>query len=125
MSSFSRRQAPWLGRQAENAASLFLQEAGFNIIRRNLRLAGGELDIIAWEGPVLVFVEVKAGKARNAADSLSAIDKPKRKRLLAAAQAFLARERINAHCRFDAVVVDMSGEKAICRLWRDAFRAGE
>ncbi|MDR1396888.1 MAG: YraN family protein [Desulfarculales bacterium] len=125
MNSFSRREAFLLGRQAENAAGLFLQEAGFKIVRRNLRLAGGELDLVAWDGPILVFVEVKAGKSRNVADSLSAIDQPKRKRLLSAAQAFLAKERINAHCRFDAVVVDMSGEKAICHLWRDAFRADE
>jgi putative endonuclease len=121
--SSQRRQSVRLGRQAESQASLFLEQAGFKILGRNIRLAGGELDIVAWDGPVLAFVEVKAGKARKVSDSLQAIDRPKRRRLLAAAQAFVARETIEAPCRFDVVIVDMSTAEPACHLWRDAFRA--
>jgi putative endonuclease len=124
-SSSGQRQAVRLGREAEKQASLFLQQAGFEIFRHNVRLAGGELDLVAWEGPILAFVEVKAGKSRKVSESLEAVNPRKRQRLQDAAQAFVAREMINAVCRFDVVVVDMSGREPVCRLWRDAFRAGD
>jgi putative endonuclease len=52
-----------LGRQAEQLVASRLERAGWRIVGRNVRLPSGELDIVALDGSILVFVEVKAGRA--------------------------------------------------------------
>lgn len=52
-----------LGRAAEDLVAAGLQRAGWRIVARNVRTRSGELDVIAMDGSVLVFVEVKAGRA--------------------------------------------------------------
>ena len=47
------------GRVGENSAALYLQEKGFNIIGRNVYVGRCEIDIIAENGDLLLFVEVK------------------------------------------------------------------
>jgi putative endonuclease len=51
-----------LGRAAEELAARRLRSDGFRIVERNARTRSGELDLIAIEGDVLAFVEVKAGR---------------------------------------------------------------
>jgi putative endonuclease len=51
-----------LGRRAERIAAERLGAAGWRILDRNLRLAEGELDLVALDGRTVVFVEVKAGR---------------------------------------------------------------
>lgn len=48
------------GSKGENLACKFLQKNGYKILERNFLIRGGEIDIIAKDGEVLVFVEVKA-----------------------------------------------------------------
>ena len=48
-----------LGQRGENVAAKYLRDQGFKIINRNYRCDVGEVDIIARDGPTLVFVEVK------------------------------------------------------------------
>lgn len=110
------------GKMAEDMATAYLQGQGFEIVRRNIRLAGGELDIIAKEGDTLVFVEVKAGLKRSQEDCLAAVDKAKIERLSGAAAAFIANHDLQMNCRFDVVAVDLSASPVLCRLLRDAFR---
>jgi putative endonuclease len=52
-----------LGRAAEELVAARLHTAGWRIVGRNVRLPSGELDLVALDGRVLVFVEVKAGRA--------------------------------------------------------------
>jgi putative endonuclease len=52
-----------LGRRAEQLVALRLERSGWRLVGRNVRLPSGELDIVALDGPTLVFVEVKAGRA--------------------------------------------------------------
>jgi putative endonuclease len=58
--TFARQR---LGRIAERLVATRLERAGWRIVGRNVRLPSGELDIVALDGPTLVFVEVKAGRA--------------------------------------------------------------
>jgi putative endonuclease len=51
-----------LGREAEELVAAGLERAGWRIVGRNVRLPSGEFDIVALDGPTLVFVEVKAGR---------------------------------------------------------------
>src|SRR5437899_12267793 len=66
------------GRRGETLAYWYLRQAGYTIVARNRRshLGAGELDLVAWDGPILSFVEVKtrrsgAAGAREAAGSPS------------------------------------------------------
>src|SRR5438093_638740 len=53
-----------LGRQAEDAAARFLEQAGLAIVERNVRFPRGELDLVCRDGGAWVFVEVKCRQAR-------------------------------------------------------------
>jgi putative endonuclease len=55
-----------LGRRAEDLVARRLTDAGWRLVGRNVRLPSGELDIVALDGPTLVFVEVKAGRTTAA-----------------------------------------------------------
>lgn len=48
-----------LGRQGEEAAASYLEEKGYRLLARNYRCRFGEIDLIALDGEVLVFVEVR------------------------------------------------------------------
>jgi putative endonuclease len=107
-----------LGAHGERLAAAHLQRLGFAILARNVRTRYGEIDLIAFDGQVLAFVEVKTRRARRRWQ-LSADEQPlawlrtsQRARLRRLAAAWLhaeARDRPRAHTiRFDAigVVVD-------------------
>jgi putative endonuclease len=51
-----------LGRAAERLVAERLAEAGWQLVGRNVRLPSGELDLVALDGSILVFIEVKAGR---------------------------------------------------------------
>ena len=73
------------GLSGESVAAYCLSRKGFHIIARNIRLARGELDIIACSDELLLFVEVKAHKTRES--GLLAVNIDKCERLYSAAQA--------------------------------------
>jgi len=115
-----------LGRQAESLARRHLEGLGFKVTAANLRTAGGELDLVAWEGPVLVFVEVKGRSGGQTGPPEEAVDWRKRCRLVRAAQAYLAGQRGREPiCRFDVVAVEFGRGRPLIRHLRDAFRPGD
>lgn len=105
------------GRRAEERAAEFLRSRGYEIIARNYRWQGGEVDLIARDGDCLVFVEVKARSSRAYGLPEEAITPRKRQRLLRTAQRYLQQHPTELAVRFD--VVALSGGKA--RLYRNAF----
>jgi putative endonuclease len=62
MALTTQAQSSGIGKQGENAAYAHLVNQGFEIVARNWRCGYGETDIIAREGKVLVFVEVRTRK---------------------------------------------------------------
>jgi putative endonuclease len=115
------------GTLAEKWVSSQLIQQGYRIEATNRRLAGGEIDIICWDGPVLVFLEVKSRSSNKYGLPEEAVDQHKRARLVAAAQAYLAlRKGPPPLCRFDVASVQMEkGKPKDLRLIKDAFRPGE
>ena len=96
-----------LGRRGEDAAAEYLRRAGFEVVARNVRMPVGELDLVALDGDVVVFVEVKA---RKRGGGLEAVDARKQARLSRLALAFLARAGwLEREARFDVVAVDADG----------------
>jgi putative endonuclease len=113
-----------LGRDGERAAEEALQQAGLRILHRRFRCRLGEIDLIARDGDVLVFAEVKARRGFGYGRPSDAVDRRKRSRLARVALAFLTRHRLlDVPCRFDVVEVieDSRGELSVNHI-PDAFR---
>ncbi|MCX7618391.1 YraN family protein [Tepidiforma sp.] len=96
-----------LGDFGERVAAHRLEAAGMAILGRNLRIGGGEIDLLARDGGTLVFVEVRT---RRGAPGLAAesVDAAKVAKLLAAARAYCEREGLDPEAtRLDVVAVDL------------------
>lgn len=113
-----------LGRAAEAAAAELLARRGYRILARNVRLAGAELDLVARDGPVIAFVEVRSRSDRRRGGPLETVRAEKISRIARAAAAFLARHGLGeAPARFDVVGVDWRGGEPLCTLVRGAFES--
>ena len=112
------------GRAAENAASRFLSRQGYEIVARNVWLCGAELDRVALDGEVVVFVEVRSRSNRRFGTPAETVRARKIARVARAAQAYLVLNGL-AHqpARFDVVGVDMTTGMPVCSLVRSAFES--
>ena len=114
------------GREAEALARGLLERAGYRIAQTRCRTQGGELDLVAWDGATLVFVEVKARGSNSHGQAEEAVDQRKRQRLAAAAGAYLASlGGAPPPCRFDVVAVEFGSGAPVLRHLPDAFRPGD
>jgi len=77
-----------LGSQGEQAAADFLQQQGYRICARNFRVPVGEIDIIARQGEVLAFVEVKTRHSNRYGTPAQAVNFRKQKKIIQTAQWF-------------------------------------
>jgi putative endonuclease len=102
------------GREAEAAAAALLERSGYRIIARNVRLPGGEIDIIARDGATIAFVEVKARTRGTFGSAVAAVDARKRATLRALAADWLQIAAPRAQARFDVVTFD-AGRAALHR----------
>ncbi len=114
------------GRRAEDLAHRFLQARGFRIVARNYRprSGSGEIDLVAWEGTTLVFVEVKSRLTAEFGSPERAVGNAKTRALIRSARDYARRagaawDRV----RFDVVSVVFSDPPAISHF-ADAFPAG-
>ena len=111
-------------RRGEALAALCLRLKGYRVEARNWRCAFGEIDIVAWDGDTLVFVEVKTRAGRSAGPPEEAVTAAKQRRLVSLAQAYLGRRRGEPPpCRFDVVAVEGRAAWPRIRHVRAAFRA--
>ncbi|MBU1049129.1 YraN family protein [Candidatus Bipolaricaulota bacterium] len=109
---------PMHGDESEERACRFLKERGYRVVARNWRTRKGEVDIIARDGGVLVFVEVKARTSDGFGGAEAAVDHPKQVRLISAARAFLEKTQCELPTRFDVVAIRPGN----IRIYRDAFQ---
>lgn len=94
------------GQTSEARAEQFLRKKGYRILERNLRTTLGELDLVAEDAEVVVFVEVKARTTEAFGGALLAVDHRKRAKLVKLASQYLAQRRwTDRACRFDIVLV--------------------
>lgn len=94
------------GAEAEEHAARFLARQGLEVIARNYRTRFGEIDLIARDGAILVFVEVRMRSSEGFGGAAGSIDSRKKARIVAAARQFLARLTREPPCRFDVVTLD-------------------
>jgi putative endonuclease len=93
------------GARAEALAAAYLERQGLAIVARNFRTRLGEIDVIARDGPVLVFVEVRMRRSARFGGAAESITATKQARLVAAANVYLARLGREPPCRFDAILM--------------------
>ncbi len=79
------------GRRGEEAAYFHLRKLGYVMVARNFRSPNrrGEIDLIAWREGVLCFIEVKTRTSREVKPAEAAVDRDKRRDLLAVAREYL------------------------------------
>lgn len=110
------------GKAGEDKAAQYLCSKGFEIICRNWRTQRGEIDIIALDKDVLVFVEVKTLPGGDADILAQELNYRKQKRIIETAKYFLEkhREYSNRKIRFDVLVIGMPGLDSVYHIL-DAF----
>lgn len=95
-----------LGESGERAAAKYLRKKRYKVVETNVTTPVGEIDIVAVDGRVIVFVEVKTRRSNQKGEPWEAVDLTKRKKLLHLAEAYMKREDLSDQkARFDIVAI--------------------
>ena len=127
----SVRQAPQTVRQAhgrigEQLAASYLRRAGYRIEAANVRFRRGELDLVAYDGKTLCFIEVRSVSSPHFGTAAESITRRKQQRIIRAAQHYLHRRRVpwEGDIRFDVVTIQRAQDGTpVIELFRGAFEA--
>jgi putative endonuclease len=113
-----------LGKTGEDLACEELERRGYAIVARRYRRRGGEIDIIARDGPTMVFVEVKAREGREFGEPAEAVTAFKRRRIAQLAADYMARRhRPDCPCRFDVISIRFGSGPPEIEIFQHAFDA--
>ena len=113
-----------LGKSGEDLACRELERRGYAIVARRFRVRSGELDIVARDGGVLVFIEVKTRSGKRFGEAAEAVTAMKQRRIALLANEYLLRHRMSdCPCRFDVVAVHLDGGAPAIEIIRNAFDA--
>lgn len=110
------------GKTAESIAAGQLRKQGYRILAQNYRTALGEIDIIAREMDVIVFIEVKARNSDRFGNAKHAVTLKKQKKIARVAVSYLKEiNQPNARARFDVVAVDARKKDGNMEIIKNAF----
>ena len=118
-----------LGAAGEKLAAERLEGSGYRIVDANVRPVGGrargEIDLIAWDGEYLVFIEVKSRRAgsRQSVAPILAVDRRKRRQIIWLTDFYLAKHRLDdIPVRFDIVeILQQGAHDPVITVHRGAF----
>ena len=111
-----------LGKIGEDLARQRLKDLGYRIIKANYTCALGEIDLIARDGDVLVFVEIKTRKKQSLGLAKESVTKRKHVKLSKVALAYMKYNNLlGSKARFDVVAVGVSEGKKEIEIVKDAF----
>ncbi|MFZ3170439.1 MAG: YraN family protein [Carboxydocellales bacterium] len=113
-----------VGRIGEEKACEFLIQNSMRILERNFRCRLGELDIIAWDGDQLVFIEVRTRSSNSFAAPEETVGSRKQQKLRNLANYYLSRKfGRELNCRFDVVtlLLDREGNAVKINHFQGAF----
>jgi len=113
------------GDAAEERACRHLERSGFTVVERNFRTRGGEIDIVARQGDLLVFVEVRSREVPGFGTPEESVTPVKRRRTVAAARRYLSTVPASSwrEARFDVIAIEGCGDSAVLRHYPAAFDA--
>jgi putative endonuclease len=119
--SIQQKHGDW----GEDLAVILLQQSGLVIVERNWRFKRAEIDIIARENEILVFIEVKTRAYSAFGLPEEMVGRQKRKLLIDAAMAYMRSIGHTWEIRFDIVsVLGAPGKPTEIKHFRDAFFPG-
>jgi len=96
-----------LGKMGEELAAAFLMDQGLRIVERNLKNVFAEIDLVARDGDVWVFVEVKTREGVQQTSAADAVHHSKQGRMIRAAIAYIRQYGLyDQDVRFDVVLFD-------------------
>ncbi len=96
------------GREGKSAAIAFLKENGSRVLEKNFRFKLGEIDVIAEQAGVIVFIEVKARSDHEFCHPFDTLTPTKQKKTIQTTQNFLVQKRIpDKSMRFDVVALTL------------------
>lgn len=108
-----------LGQNAEQQAFLFLESKGLRLITRNFRCLVGEIDLIMYDGDVVVFVEVRKRSRNDFGDAIDSVNFSKQRKILKTATYYLQKRNWfdKVDCRFDVIGITQGR----CEWIKNAF----
>src|SRR5262249_27055021 len=113
-----------LGKLGEDLAATALERLGYAILARRYRTRHGEIDLIAQDDAVTVFVEVKVRLSGSRGSAAEAVTRAKQRRLVSMAEDYLSRHAlVDVPCRFDVVAIDGEPDDVNVVVYRNAFDA--
>lgn len=115
-----------LGMKGEAAAARYLEHVGYEIVERNWRCPAGEADIVAFDGDMLVFCEVKTRTSLKRGMPSESVDEKKRARYEKIAAWYLRSYDVGSRpVRFDVIaVLVVNDDRAMIRHYVNAFGQG-
>ena len=118
-----KRDAYELGRSGEEVALEYLCKNRYKIIERGFRFLRGEIDLIARDGPTLVFIEVKTRHVSSFGYPEESVNFAKRSQIRRIARGYLLKNTLeDVECRFDVLTltIEYSGHWSINHI-KNAF----
>ncbi|MBR5931190.1 MAG: YraN family protein [Lachnospiraceae bacterium] len=108
-----------IGGRQEDLACRFLTQEGLTILERNYRVKIGEIDIIAREGDVICFIEVKYRASKRYGGASYAISTQKQQKIRKVAQWYISSHHLGSSTffRFDAVLIEGEEIRYIRNAW--------
>jgi putative endonuclease len=111
-----------LGKEGERIAEMYLRKKGYRLVERNYRCLAGELDLIALDRHVIVFVEVKTRMDDRFGGPFDSVHRRKQQKMVKAAQFFLSQQRLHQReARFDVVGITFVDQKPVIEHIQNAF----
>jgi putative endonuclease len=111
------------GKIGEDIAVKFLSRKGYKILKRNYRYGHGEIDIIAMDKDVLIFVEVRMKLSDKFGFPEDSVTIKKREQLKKIASAFIQMNEVNfSECRFDVIGITFKDGKFNINHIENAFQ---
>ncbi len=107
-----------VGAEAEDRAATYLLDKGYTIVTRRYQLRGGEIDLVALDGEMLVFVEVKIRRTQHFVPEEGLTEQKKRFLAAAAGQYAFWHGEEERPWRYDLVAIDRQS----LRHYPDVFR---
>lgn len=102
-----------IGRIGEDHVCSYLIKRGYEIVERNYRIRGGEIDIIAVNTEFIIFVEVKSRKPGSLVSGFDSVDKRKQSLIIRTASDFCCKHPNKLQPRFDIAQVIISEQRVL------------
>ncbi|MEN9640060.1 MAG: hypothetical protein RLZZ262_1929 [Bacteroidota bacterium] len=111
-----------IGDKGEELAAKYLLERGYILIEKNWRYFRYEIDLIVQKDRHVIFVEVKTRYSANYGEPWEAVNRAKRQKICASADAYIRERQLDREPRFDIISIIKNNAHVQIQHIEDAFR---